>query len=52
MVLLDVRNKKEIAFGHFAGSRNPNTKSFSEWTARFGEAEVRASARVLMTVLN
>jgi len=35
LVVIDVRNRKEIEFGHFVNATNSNTKMFSEWAEHF-----------------
>lgn len=34
LVVIDVRNRKEIEFGHFRGALSSDTKMFSEWAVR------------------
>ena len=38
LVIIDVRNRKEIEFGRFEGSVSSDTKMFSEWPAKFADA--------------
>ena len=41
LVLIDVRNRKEVEFGCFEGALDSDTKVFSEW-AQFARAQARA----------
>ena len=50
LYLIDVRNRKEINFGHFKNSINSNTKMFSEWAVHFAQSRVEEmkDSKVLM----
>ena len=40
LVVIDVRNRKEIEFGHFVNATNSNTKMFSEWAEHFATPRI------------
>ena len=50
LVVIDVRNRKEIEFGHFTGAINSNTKMFSEWADHFAAPRIEElkTKKVLM----
>ncbi len=50
LYLIDVRNRKEIKFGHFKNAVDSNTKMFSEWAVHFAakRAEEMKNSKVLM----
>ena len=48
VVVLDVRNRKEVAFGSFKGAEDSDTKCFAEWPVKFRKRQDLKDKKVLM----